>query len=95
MKYGELKISGCSPLIFSKGLGVPTDEITRLCIQTTWKPTGQPPYRFAIAHETKVHTLKRRIKLLAIFTKVPVEIEKYSKNNYLCSPINGGYSSGG
>jgi len=59
MKYGELKISGLRPLIFSKGLGVPTDEITRLCIQTTWKPTGQPPYRFAIAHETKVHTLKR------------------------------------
>lgn len=74
---------------------MPGHKIARLNIQTTWKPTSQPPYRFAIAHETKVHSPKRRIKLLAIFAKVLHEIEKYSKNNYLCSPQNGGYSSVG
>jgi hypothetical protein len=68
--------SGLRPLVQGKCRCVPTDKIARLGIQTTWKPTSQPPYRFHIAHETKVHTPKRRIKLLAIFAKVLSEIEK-------------------
>jgi hypothetical protein len=51
-----------TPLVLGKSTGMPSHKIARLCIQTTWKPTSQPPYRFAIAHETKVHTPTRRIK---------------------------------
>jgi hypothetical protein len=76
MKNREPCTSGLRPLVQGKCFRVPTDKITRLVIQTTWKPTSQPPYRFTVAHETKVHTPKRRIKLLAIFAKVLSEIEK-------------------
>jgi hypothetical protein len=40
MKQSQRDTSGLRPLVSRHGSGVPTYKITRLLIQTIWKPTG-------------------------------------------------------
>jgi hypothetical protein len=40
MKQSQRDTSGLRPLVSRYGRGVPTYKITRLLIQTIWKPTG-------------------------------------------------------